>query len=92
MENGYVENGYISRNYMKMSSDDRRTFDRWLKANAIIALIFAAGVIAMAVAGYNSGGARDGAVAENTKTTPDVVASERRRLRAGVRNVQYKHE
>jgi hypothetical protein len=81
-----VENGYLSRNYMKMSSDDGRSFDRWLKANAIIGLIFAVGVIAMAVAGYNSGGARDGAVAENTKTTPDV-ASERRRLRAGVRNV-----
>jgi hypothetical protein len=36
----------------------------------------------MAVAGYNSGGARDGAVAENTKTTPDVVASERRKIGA----------
>jgi len=31
-----VENLYISRNYMKMSSEDRRTFDRWLKANAIL--------------------------------------------------------
>lgn len=92
MENGYVENGYVSHSYMKMSLDDQRTFDRWLKANAIIGSIFAVGVIAMAVAGYNSGGARDGAVAENTKTTTDVVASERRRLRAGVPQRPYRHE
>jgi hypothetical protein len=91
VENGYLENGYISRNYMKMSSDDRRTFDRWLKANAIIGLICAVGIIAMAVAGSNSGGSRDAAVAENNKTS-DVVASEKRRLRAAVPNVQHRHE
>jgi hypothetical protein len=68
-----VENGYTSRNYMKMSSEDRRTFDRWLTANAILSLIFTVGIIAMAVAGLNSGGPRDAAVAENFKTS-DVVA------------------
>jgi hypothetical protein len=86
-----VENGYISRNYMKMSPEDRRTFDRWLKANAILGLIFALGIIAMAVAGSNSGGLRDAAVAENNKTS-NVVASEKRRLRAAVPNVQHQHE
>ncbi len=86
-----MENGYISRNYMKMSPEDRRTFDRWLRANAIIGLIFAVGIIAMAVAGSNSGGSRDAAVAGNTKTS-NVVASEKRRLRAAVRNGQQRHE
>ena len=86
-----MENGYISRNYMKMSPEDRRTFDRWLKANAIFGLLFGVGIIAMAVAGFNSGGPRDAAVAENTKTS-NVVASQQRRSRAGVRNVQYRHE
>jgi hypothetical protein len=86
-----VENGYLSRNYMKMSVEDRRTFDRWLTANAILSLIFAVGVIAMAVAGFSSEGARDAAVAETTKTS-DVVASKQGRLRTGVRNVHYRHE
>jgi hypothetical protein len=86
-----VENGYISQNYMKMSPEDRRTFDRWLKANAIIGLIFAVGIVAMAVAGFNSGGSRDAAVAENTKTF-DVVASGKHRLRAAVSNIQHPHE
>jgi hypothetical protein len=53
-------------------------------------LIFAVGVIAMAVAGFNAEGARDAAVAQTVKT-PDVVAS-KGRLRAGVRNVQYRHD
>jgi hypothetical protein len=75
-----MENGYISRSYMKMSPQDRRTFDRWLKANAILGFIFAVGIVAMSVAGFNSGGPRDAAVAENTRTS-DVVASEQRRLR-----------
>ena len=85
-----MENGYVSRNYLKMSSEDQRTFDRWLKANAILSLIFAVGIIAMAVAGFNSRGSRDAAVAKDTKTS-DVVASEQRPSRAGVRNVQYRH-
>ena len=42
-------------NYKSMSPDDRRSFDRWLKANAIFGLIFAAGVVAMAFAGSMSG-------------------------------------
>jgi hypothetical protein len=86
-----MESGYISRTYMKMSPEDQRTFDRWLKANAIIGLIFAVGIIAMAVAGFNSGGSRGAAVAENTKAS-DVVASGQRRSRAGVQNVRYRHE
>jgi hypothetical protein len=34
-----------------MSAEDRHTFDRWLKANAVVGSIFAAGLFAMALAG-----------------------------------------
>jgi len=37
-------------NYKSMSPDDRRTFDRWLNANAIFGLVFAAVVVAILVA------------------------------------------
>jgi hypothetical protein len=36
-------------------------FDRWLKANAIVGLILAIGMLAMALAGLNSGERPDGA-------------------------------
>ena len=45
-----MENGYIAREYRKLSPEDRRTFDRWINANAVIGFIFAAGIIAMAFA------------------------------------------
>jgi hypothetical protein len=38
-----------------LSPEDRLTFDRWLKGNAIVGLILAAGLIAMAIAGSISG-------------------------------------
>ncbi|MEA2957388.1 MAG: hypothetical protein QOJ58_2888 [Alphaproteobacteria bacterium] len=82
-----MENGYIAREYQKMSPEDRRTFDRWIKANAFIGFIFAAGIIAMAFAGAwlsEPGGA---AVAERAKS-PDT-GSERQVSRSGLRNVQY---
>jgi hypothetical protein len=44
------------REYQKLSPEDQRTFDRWLKANAILGAIFAVGMLAMALAGINSAG------------------------------------
>src|SRR5262249_58039246 len=35
----------------KLSPEDQHTFNRWLKANAIVGAIFAIGLIAMALAG-----------------------------------------
>ncbi len=49
-----------------------------------VVLAVAVGIIAMAVAGFNSEGARDATAAEYTKNS-DVVVSEQRRARVGVR-------
>ncbi|MGC2074297.1 MAG: hypothetical protein WA694_23775 [Pseudolabrys sp.] len=57
--------GDMARMYKYMSAEDQRTFDRWLKANTIISLIFATGLIAMAFAGSTSVGLREEAVAAN---------------------------
>jgi hypothetical protein len=74
-----------------MSAEDQRTFDGWLKANAVISLIFVAGIVAMALAGSRSLEPRDAAVADNSKSS-NVVASEPRVSRARLRNVQYPKE
>ena len=66
----------------RMSPQDRRAFDRWLDANAVISLIFAFGIAAMALAGAYSAGPRDAVVANNTKAS-DLAASEQRRGRTG---------
>jgi hypothetical protein len=72
-----VDNGYLSRAYRKMSREDRRTFDRWIKANAIIGLIFAAGLFAMALVGYGSREPREAAVTQ--RNGPSHVATSDRR-------------
>jgi hypothetical protein len=38
------------RDYRSASPDDQRKFDRWLKANAILSLILALGMLAMVLA------------------------------------------
>ncbi len=42
------------RDYRSASPDDQRKFDRWLKANAILSLILALGMLAMALAAITS--------------------------------------
>lgn len=72
-----MDNGYLSRAYQKMSREDRRTFDRWIKANAIFGLIFVVGLFAMALVGYGSREPRDAAVAQPSE--PSHVATSDRR-------------
>jgi hypothetical protein len=55
--------GEIARYYKFMSPADQHTFDRWLKANAIVGLILTIGIVAMAISGST---ARDPEVAQNT--------------------------
>ena len=61
----------------KWSPQDRREFDRWIKANAIIGSLLAAGLFAMAVAGAPSLGSGDTAAAGNSSGTDMTTASSR---------------
>jgi len=70
-------------NYKSMSPEDRRSFDRWLKANAIFGLILAAGVVAMAFAGSRTVGSRDATMADN-RDASDVAAAAARSRQTGV--------
>ena len=72
-----MKKGTIHRELKNMSPQDQRAFDRWLKENTIVGVIFAAGILAMALAGSNSAGPRDTVVANSTKAS-DVAASARR--------------
>ena len=66
-----VGEGYISRFYKTMSPEDQRGFNRWLTGNAIIGSILAMGLVAMAIAGFNS--APSPTMANNKN--PEVIAS-----------------
>jgi hypothetical protein len=59
----------VSMLYKQMSPEDRSTFDRWLKANAIVGLILTVGIVAMAVAGSRSTDQRDVATASMTRAS-----------------------
>jgi hypothetical protein len=73
--------------YRGLSPEDQRTFDRWLKANAVVGAIFATGLIAMALTGARSVGPRDAELASRTKA-PDVAVSEQRWRQPGVVTTQ----
>ena len=59
------------------SPQDRSEFDRWIKANAIIGSLLAAGLFAMAVAGVPSAGSGDTAAAGNSSGTEMTTVSSR---------------
>jgi hypothetical protein len=91
---GVMGKGKIIQHYKMLSPDDQRTFNRWLKANTIVGLILAAGLVAMAVIGSNSVGPRDAVVADRTKAA-DAVGSEQGRGQTGgvsTRKVTIRHE
>jgi hypothetical protein len=73
----------IARRYNTLSAEDRRTFDRWLNANAAGGLIIAVGLVAMALTASNSARPRDATFANN-RNVSDLVASEKRQERSGV--------
>jgi len=60
--------GEILQTYKHMAADDQRTFERWLKANAVIGSMFAAVIFAMAWAGSDASGPRH-ATAQSTENT-----------------------
>jgi hypothetical protein len=61
--------------YKTLSPDDRRTFDRWLKSNALLGSILAAGLVAMAVAGSSSGPSHNVELAGVERAAADLVAT-----------------
>ena len=82
-----MEKDGIAPYYGRLSPEDQRTFDRWLKANAIVGAIFATGLIAMALTGSKSVGPRDAEAASSTKAS-DVAASEQRWRQPGIVTTQ----
>jgi hypothetical protein len=70
-----MRKGIVLYSVARMSGEDRRAFDRWLKRNAI-GLIFAAGLVAMALIGANSAPPGDAAIASSKQPRDiPVVAS-----------------
>jgi hypothetical protein len=53
----------VSYEYEKMSPEDRRKFDEWIGANAILSAVCAVGILAMAFAGFSSLGRSDAVIA-----------------------------
>ena len=60
--------GQVLQQYRTMSAEDRHTFDRWLKANAVLGSIVAGGLFAMAMAG-GSGFGPGQAVAQSAEAS-----------------------
>jgi hypothetical protein len=65
--------GDIHRIYRNMSAQDQRAFERWLKANVVVASVFAAGFIAMALAGADALGPGDAAAKSAVATNRQIT-------------------
>jgi hypothetical protein len=64
--------------YQRMSVQDQMQFDRWLKANMVIASIFSAAMVAMAFVGaQNSGATNTTAAGIRTASKSELLASDR---------------
>ena len=62
----------LLREYQRVSPEDKRTFDKWLKANAIFSAILFTGMMAMAWMGAASVGRNDAAIAVGSKSSSIV--------------------
>src|SRR6476619_7489576 len=62
----------------KWSPEDWREFDRWIRANAVIGSLLAAGLLVMAVAGAPSAGPGDAAQAADSKGSGLAVSVQSR--------------
>jgi hypothetical protein len=70
--------GRVFQQAKKLSPADQLTFNRWLKGNAVVAFILAAGLVAMVMSGSNS--VREPVQAG--KIAPDVVANADKLIRS----------
>jgi hypothetical protein len=64
--------GRVFQAAKKLPPQDRLTFHRWLKGNAVVAFLLAAGLVAMVMSGSNS--SREPVLASG-KMAPDVIAT-----------------
>jgi hypothetical protein len=74
-----MSNGEAFRAYGRMSAEDRRAFDRWLTANAVIGSIFAGALLLMALAETHVAGPSH-AAANGRVTTEQGVRGDQRSL------------
>jgi hypothetical protein len=65
--------GKILQQYRTQFPDDQATFNRWIRANAVIGSIIAIGLIAMAVAGSRSGPPQEVELAGVEKAAADLL-------------------
>jgi hypothetical protein len=64
-----MRDGRFSAPYHEMSCEDRIKFDRWLKANVVVASIFSVALVAIAFAGARSSGPAEEAAAHRETTS-----------------------
>jgi hypothetical protein len=69
----------LSHHYRKLPPEDRRTFDKWMRANLIVGGIFVLAMVAMAVAGSNSSRRPDVQIAATPKAPAATTADKGRR-------------
>ena len=75
--------------YQRMSTEDQIQFDRWLKANAVVASLFSALVVAMLFLGAQSSEPADTTAASiRTTSKNELVASDRTNWGRAYRRVQ----
>jgi hypothetical protein len=75
--------------YQRMSVEDQMQFDRWLKANAVVASLFSALVVAMLFLGAQSSEPADTTTASvRTASKSELVASDRTNWGKAYRRVQ----
>ncbi len=63
------------REFQNMSPEDQLTFNRWIRANAVVGSIFAVGMLAMALIGSNPVG-HAGTVMTGSSNYSNVATSE----------------
>ena len=75
--------------YSRMSVEDQMQFDRWLKANAVVASLFSALVVAMLFLGAQSSEPADTTAASiRTASKSEFVSSDRTKWGRAYRRVQ----
>jgi len=74
--------------YQRMSTEDQIQFDRWLKANAVVASLFSAVVVAMFFLGAQSSEPDTTIASIRTASKSELVASDRTNWGKAYRRVQ----